>query len=230
MKIKEYWLLSAVAVLVMGVAFVHDWNLKADAAGVGGDKIIRERWAVAGYPDPAGGMTPYVNFAAYGWHLGTVTPDRADGGIDPATGLAVPGWPVNPATGKAVLKWPILAEYNGVPSVVWYWGRSFRTSNGSPWGKPLRWAYVRQAEEVWNATVKQWEVPGLNGAPAAVLPPLNKGKAGIHMDDVAGQQLVDMLRRSFTWAKIQDFGDLSPYDEPDTGAPLGPGAPKAVAP
>ncbi len=227
MKIREYWLLSGVAVLVMGVAFVHDWNLKADAAGVGGDKIIRERWAVAGYPDPAGGMTPYVNFAAYGWHLGTVVPDRADGGVDPATGLAVPGWPVNPATGKAVLKWPIIAEYNGAPYIVWYWGKWFRTSSGANWGKPTRWAYLRLAEEVWNPATKQFDVPGLNGAPSAVLPPLSTGKAGIHMDDVAGQQLVDMLKRSFTWARIQDFGDLSPYDEPDTGAPLGP---KAVAP
>lgn len=181
---------------------------------VGGDKITRERWAVAGYQDPSGGMTPYVNFAAYAWHQGTVTPDRVDGVIDPATG-------------KAVVKWPILAEYNGMPSVVWYWGKSFRASNGSTWGKPIRWAYVRQAEEVWNATAKQFEVPGLNGAPSAVLPPLLSGKTGVHMDDVGGQQLVDLLRRSFTWAKIQDFGDLSPYDEPDTGAPLGP---KAVAP
>lgn len=44
-------------------------------------------------------------------------------------------------------------------------------------------------------------------------------KPGIHIDDVAGQQLVDILKRSFTTARIQDFIDASPYDEPDTGAP-----------
>ena len=76
--------------------------------------------------------------------------------------------------------------------------------------------------QIWN----RGAVPGLNGAPSAVLPPLSSGKAGIHMDDVAGQQLVDLLKRSFTWERIMTFGDLSPYDEPDTGAPLGPGAPK----
>lgn len=44
-------------------------------------------------------------------------------------------------------------------------------------------------------------------------------KQGIHIDDIAGQQLVDILKRSFTTARIQDFLDASPYDEPDTGAP-----------
>lgn len=46
-------------------------------------------------------------------------------------------------------------------------------------------------------------------------------KPGIHIDDVAGQQLIDILKRSFTTARIQDFMDASPYDEPDTGAPEG---------
>ncbi len=46
-------------------------------------------------------------------------------------------------------------------------------------------------------------------------------KPGIHIDDIAGQQLVDILKRSFTTARIQDFIDASPYDEPDTGAPEG---------
>ena len=44
---------------------------------------------------------------------------------------------------------------------------------------------------------------------------------GIHIDAIAGQQLVDILKRSFTTARIQDFMDASPYDEPDTGAPEG---------
>jgi len=46
-------------------------------------------------------------------------------------------------------------------------------------------------------------------------------KPGIHIDDIAGQQLIDILKRSFTTARIQDFIDASPYDEPDTGAPEG---------
>ena len=46
-------------------------------------------------------------------------------------------------------------------------------------------------------------------------------KQGVHIDDVAGQQLIDILKRSFTTARIQDFIDASPYDEPDTGAPEG---------
>lgn len=46
-------------------------------------------------------------------------------------------------------------------------------------------------------------------------------KQGIHIDDIAGQQLVDILKRSFTTSRIQDFMDASPYDEPDTGAPEG---------
>jgi hypothetical protein len=44
-------------------------------------------------------------------------------------------------------------------------------------------------------------------------------KSGVHIDNIAGQQLVDILKRSFTTAQIQDFIDASPYDEPDTGAP-----------
>lgn len=44
-------------------------------------------------------------------------------------------------------------------------------------------------------------------------------KPGSHIDAIAGQQLVDILKRSFTTARIQDFMDASPYDEPDTGAP-----------
>lgn len=47
-------------------------------------------------------------------------------------------------------------------------------------------------------------------------------KSGVHIDNIAGQQLVDILKRSFTTAQIQDFIDASPFDEPDTGAPEGP--------
>ena len=46
-------------------------------------------------------------------------------------------------------------------------------------------------------------------------------KQGVHIDNIAGQQLIDILKRSFTTAQIQDFIDASPFDEPDTGAPEG---------
>ncbi len=212
MRIKEHYLLSAVAVAVLSVAFLHDVSMKADAA-TGGDKIARHRMAASLVQQPDGTVVPYANWAAYGWHLGTEVPDRPDG-------------VVNPATGVPVQRWPMVAEYgNGNINIVWYWGGWFRSANGSKWGKPARWAYLRQAEEVWNAGTKQWEVPGLNGVAGPVLPPVAPSKAGVHMDDVAGQQLVDLLKRSFTWERIQDFGDLSPYDEPDTGAPMKPVAP-----
>lgn len=44
-------------------------------------------------------------------------------------------------------------------------------------------------------------------------------KQGVHIDAIAGQQLIDILKRSFTTAQIKDFIDASPFDEPDTGAP-----------
>ena len=44
-------------------------------------------------------------------------------------------------------------------------------------------------------------------------------KQGVHMDEDTARRLVDMLRRSFPWSRVQDFADESPYDEPDTGAP-----------
>lgn len=213
MKIREYWLLLGVAALVILVAFIQDCGSKADAAATGGDKIARHRMASGLVQQPDGTVVPYANWAAYGWHLGTEVPDRPDG-------------VVNPATGGPVQRWPMVAEYgNGNINIVWYWGGWFRSANGSKWGKPLRWAYLRQAEEVWNATAKQWEVPGLNGAAGPVLPPVAPGKAGIHMDNFQGQAMVDDLRRSFTWEQIMTFGDRSPYDEPDTGAPLKPVAP-----
>ena len=47
-------------------------------------------------------------------------------------------------------------------------------------------------------------------------------KQGVHIDNIAGQQIIDILKRSFTTSQIQDFMDASPFDEPDTGAPEGP--------
>lgn len=46
-------------------------------------------------------------------------------------------------------------------------------------------------------------------------------KQGVHIDNIAGQQIIDILKRSFTTSQIQDFMDASPFDEPDTGAPEG---------
>lgn len=55
----------------------------------------------------------------------------------------------------------------------------------------------------------------------AVTPPSTPAPGdGVHIDAIAGQQLVDILKRSFTTARIQDLIDASPYDEPDVGAPL----------
>lgn len=162
-----------------------------------------QRMSVALRPHPEGGFTNYQNFAAYPWQGGAVVPERPDGVVDAATG-------------KRVLKWPILAYYPAAqyPMIVWYWEGSYRASNGSKWGTPEHWAYVRYAEEVWNPVAKQFEVPGLV-APAAPA----SGGDGVHIDAVAGQQLVDILKRSFTTQEIMDKMDRSPYDEPDTGAP-----------
>ena len=119
--------------------------------------------------------------------------------------------------------WPILAYYAGnkKPLVVWYWGGSFRSSNGGNWGVPERWAYIRYYQEVWDPIAKQGRIPGLD--PAIEPPPVAQQPAqpgdGVHIDVIAGQQLVDILKRSFTTQEIMDKMDRSPYDEPDTGAP-----------
>lgn len=157
--------------------------------------ITRERISVSRAQDPAGGMCPYLNVAAYDWR--TNTPDRLDGLVSK--------------------RWPILADYISGPRLVWYYENAFRSSNGYAWGIPERWAYVRLQEEVWNPAKGQWEINGLGyTAPPATAP---TGKAGVHMDATQGQWMVDDLKRSFTTAQIMDMMDASPYDEPDTGAP-----------
>jgi hypothetical protein len=163
------------------------------------DMITRERISVSRAQDPAGGMCPYLNVGGYDWR--TNTPDRPDSLVEK--------------------RWPIWAEYQSGPTIVWYWGGSYRSSNGSKWGTPTRWFYGRREEEVWNPSKQQWEINGLYYTAPPTTPPV--GKVGVHIDAVAGQQLIDILKRSFTWEQIMTFGDLSPYDEPDTGAPE-PGA------
>jgi len=157
--------------------------------------ITRLRYSVGGAQDQHGTVAPYLNVAAYEWR--TNVPDRPDGLV-----------------GK---RWPILGDYSNGPRVVWYWEGAFRSTNGYAWGVPLRWAYLRMEEEIWNPAKAQWEINGIYyTAPPAVAP---VGKAGVHMDATQGQWMVDDLKRSFTTAQIQDMIDASPYDEPDTGAP-----------
>lgn len=45
---------------------------------------------------------------------------------------------------------------------------------------------------------------------------------GVHIDAIAGQQMIDIIKRSFTVDEINKMMEASPYDEPDTGAPEGP--------
>lgn len=164
------------------------------------DKVQRYRMAIQSVPSADGGLTNAVDYAAHEWHPGTYRPYRPDG--------------------PEGYTWPILAYYPGnkKPLVVWYWGGSFRSSNGGQWGQPERWAYVRYYEETWDPVGKQWRVPGLD---PAIVPPATTptGKQGVHMDAAQGQWMVDDLKRSFTTTQIMDMIDTSPYDEPDTGAP-----------
>ena len=160
--------------------------------------ITRERISVSRAQDPAGSMVPYTNVAAYDWQSGSVAPIRPDN--------------------IAEKRWPIVAEYpQKPPMIIWYFGGAFRASNGNPWSVPQRWAYLRLEEEVWNPARQQWEINGLTyTAPPATAP---THKAGVHMDAIQGQWMVDDLKRSFTTTQIMDMLDASPYDEPDTGAP-----------
>jgi len=167
------------------------------------DKVQRYDLALKAVPSAAGPYTNAADYAAHEWHPGAYRPYRPDG--------------------PEGYTWPILAYYPGnrKPLVVWYWGGSFRSSNGGNWGVPERWAYIRYYKEVWDPIAKQGRIPGLD--PAIEPPPVAQQPAqpgdGVHIDAVAGQQLVDILKRSFTTQRIQDFMDASPYDEPDTGAP-----------
>lgn len=158
--------------------------------------ITRERMSLGRHQAQDGGMCPYLNVAAYQWRKDT--PDRPDS--------------------LAEKRWPIIVEnLSGTPSIVWYFDGGFRSSNGYRWTIPVRWAYYRGEEEVWNPEKQQWEINGLYyTAPPATAP---TGKQGVHMDATQGQWMVDDLKRSFTTQQIMDMMDASPYDEPDTGAP-----------
>lgn len=164
-----------------------------------------------GFPptsDPNGGWTPRQNVAAYQWHPASATPARPDGDIDPETRKPAPKWPI------------IVEPVEGYPDIMWYWGGFWRQANGARINVSVnRWAYVRGKPEIWNPLTKRMEIPGLYGSPPESTP-ADDDKPGVYMSDIQGQWMVDDLKRSFTWKRIQDFGDLSPYDEPDKGAPL----------
>ena len=163
-----------------------------------------ERLALGATLHPQGNFTQHKDFAAEDWR--TDTPERPDGIVDPATG-------------KRVMKWPIAVLYKGssIPSIGFYFDGLFRYTNGTQGRVPERWAYFRLQPELWNGS--QFTLPdGSIPQPAASVDP----KQGVHIDMIAGQQLIDILKRSFTTTQIMDMMDASPYDEPDTGAPEGP--------
>jgi len=174
-------------------------------AGLSGqDKV--SRMSVALRPHPDGGFTNYQNFAAYAWQESATVPDRPDGALDAETG-------------KRVLKWPILAYYPAgqYPMIVWYWEGSFRASNGSKWGVPEHWAYVRYAEEVWNPVAKQFEVPGLGVVqPPVTVPPVSDPNKPLPKSLRYG---VDSLKIRYTTGDILRAIDESPFNEPSEGAP-----------
>lgn len=159
-----------------------------------------ERMNVGAIPDQHGQFIPYRDYAAHEWR--TDTPDRPDSGLN---------------------QWKIVAEYaTGRHQFVWYYGGGFYSEGGGKQKTPARWYYMRLQPEVWHPTWQQWVLPG-TVTPPVVTPPADP-KQGVHIDAIAGQQLVDILKRSFTTKQIQDFIDASPYNEPDTGAPQTPGA------
>ena len=152
---------------------------------------------------PQGHMTHYSDFAAYPWQPGTVDPDRPDGALD--------------EQGRRSLKWPILVYYpnTSAPSVIYFFDGSFRHSNGSKWGRPERWAYIRHTPEVWHDALQQFVVPGLVPVPADPAKPAQG--AGIPK---SLQYIVDGLKIRYTTKEIMDAMDASPFDEPSEGAPL----------
>lgn len=155
-----------------------------------------ERSTITVIPDPNGQFIPYKDPGGYDWR--TDTPDRPDS--------------------AASKQWKIVLEYDGGKhQFAWYYNGAFWSESGGKQKWPNRWYYMRLQPEVWHPTWEQWVLPGAVTPPVPV--PVTPSKRGVHIDDVAGQQLVDILKRSFTTKQLQDFMDASPYNEPDTGAP-----------
>lgn len=114
---------------------------------------------------------------------------------DPVTGV----WAVSQAI-----------DVNSTPEIVKYDGLYFRSPTGARKGIPWRWADL--------IIVEPTEVPP--PGPIETVPPITEYPAdGVHLDAVAGQQLIDILKRSFTVNEINRMMEASPYDEPDQGAP-----------
>lgn len=153
-------------------------------------------------PDPHGQFTVRGDFAAHEWHPGTDVPSRPDS--------------------LAQKRWPIIAEYvPNAPLFVYYWDGSFRSSNGSRWGTPSRWAYFRGAPEVWNPATGRMEVPGVPGSPASAPPPVSDPSKPLPKSLRYG---VDSLKIRYTTGDILRAIDESPFNEPSEGAPEEGGA------
>ena len=149
---------------------------------------------------PEGHFTQHRDFATEDWR--TDTPERPDS--------------------LTLRRWKLILDYGGTNQQFGYFFDGlFRYTNGTQCRVPLRWAYMRLKQDVWTGT--EFVLP--DGTRPATTPATTE-KPGVHIDAIAGQQLIDILKRSFTTVQIQNFMDASPYDEPDTGAPEdGSGAP-----
>ena len=216
---NERVVLGVVTVVLLGlVAVFTQVASRAQVSGDGlnalmgrTDRVQRFGLGVEAVPASDGAYTNYLNVAAYEWHPGTYRPYRKDGP------------PHAPGIGPDGYLWPILAYYkdNRKPLVVWYWGGSFRSSNGGNWGVPERWAYVRMEEEVWDPIAKQGRVPGLE---PSVVPPVVTPPRGTFQIPKSMQYQVDALKLRYTTQEIMDAIDASPFDEPSEGAPEEVGA------
>lgn len=178
------------------------------------DKVQRYDLAIKAVPAPAGAYTNAVDAAAHEWHPGTYRPYRPDGPPH-ATGIGPDGY-----------LWPILAYYkdNRKPLVVWYWGGSFRSSNGGNWGIPERWAYIRYYQEVWDPIAKQGRIPGLD--PAIEAPPVPPQAGPLKPTPKSLRYVIDGLKMRYTTGELNQAIDESLYNEPSEGAPEdGGGAP-----
>jgi len=203
MRFRDKWVVGLVWVLVAVSVLVADLGpvelaSAGDATMGTTDKVQRYRMAIQSVPAADGGLTNAADYAAHEWHPGTYRPYRPDG--------------------PEGYTWPILAYFkdNRRPLVVWYWGGSFRSSNGGNWGQPERWAYIRYYQEVWDPAGKQWRVPGLD---PAIVPPVTVPPRGTFQIPKSMQYQVDALKLRYTTKEIMDAMDASPYDEPSEGAP-----------